>query len=61
VSENTKTPYKPVKRPFFPRVVRLDPRRYNGDRWAIDGRHSERYTAKTRRMIVHVLLATVFG
>jgi hypothetical protein len=46
---------------YFPRVVRLDPRRFNGDCWAIDGRRSERYTNKTWRMIVHWCLAAIFG
>lgn len=50
-----------IKRPFFPRVSRLEPATFNGCRWAIDGRSSERYTDKTWRMCVHVMLATVFG
>ena len=54
-------PKTPAKRPFCPRISRLDPDRYHGDRWAIDGRSSERYTAKTWRMVMHVLHATVFG
>lgn len=54
-------PKTPAKRPFFPRVSRLDPARFYGDRWAIDGRLSERYTAKTWRMVMHVLHATVLG
>lgn len=53
--------YRPPKRPFFPRVSRLNPAHYQGDRWAIDGRASERYTAKKWRMVMHVLHATVFG
>jgi hypothetical protein len=53
--------FTPPHRPFFPRVSRLDTARFHGDRWAIDGRRSERYTAKTWRMCVHVVLATVFG
>jgi hypothetical protein len=48
-------------RPFFPRVQRLNPAKYHGARWAVDGRSSERYTGKTWRMVVHVALATVFG
>jgi len=46
---------------FLPRVSRIDPSRYGGDCWAIDGRSSERYTAKTWRMCVHYVLALVFG
>lgn len=46
---------------LFPRVSKLDPLHYNGSRWAIDGRSSERYTGKTWRMVVHVILATLFG
>jgi len=55
-----------MARRFFPRVTRLRPEDwggfdFGGDRWAIDGRSSERYTSKTWRMCVHVVLATVFG
>lgn len=45
----------------LPHVTRIDPLRYNGDRWAIDGRRSERYTPKAWRMVVHYVLALLFG
>jgi hypothetical protein len=51
----------PTDRPFFPKVSRLDPWRFGGDTWVIDGRRSERYTSKTWRMCVHYVLALTFG
>lgn len=51
----------PALRPFIPKVTRLDPGRYSGCRWVIDGRRTERYTKKTWRMCVHWMHALVFG
>lgn len=39
-----------TERPWLPKVSRLDPARFHGDRWVIDGRSSERYTPATWRM-----------
>lgn len=46
---------------MIPRVTRINPRIFHGDHWVIDGRRSERYTAKRWRMCAHWLLALVFG
>lgn len=44
-------------RPIIPMVTRLDPVRYNGARWVVDGRNSERYANSRPRLFVHWFLA----